>query len=88
MDRNPVNWEDFNVYRRPGLITLLWRWRTEIMLIVALVGLEYLLTKVMGLITCILVGYSGGPGVSSQDTSYTASSGRLGRPHAWVVYRL
>jgi hypothetical protein len=55
MDRNPVNWGDFNVYRRPGLITLAWRWRTEIMLIVALVGLEYLLTKVMTLITGILV---------------------------------
>lgn len=55
MDRNPVNWPDFNVYRRPGLITLAWRWRTEITLIVALIGLEYLLTRVMALITSILV---------------------------------
>jgi hypothetical protein len=55
MDRNPVNWEDFNVYRRPGLITLAWRWRTEIALLIALVGVEYLLTKVMPLITAVLV---------------------------------
>jgi hypothetical protein len=54
MDRNPLNWRDFNVYRRPGLITLAWRWRTEITLIVTLVVLEYLLTKVMALITGIL----------------------------------
>jgi hypothetical protein len=53
--RNPVDWEDFNAYRRPGPITLAWRWRTEIAITVALVGLEYLLTKLMGLISGVLV---------------------------------
>ncbi len=47
--------EDFNAYRRPGPITLAWRWRTEIALTVALVGLEYLLSKLMGFITGALV---------------------------------
>jgi hypothetical protein len=53
--RNPMDWEEFKVYRRPGPITLAWRWRTEIALTVALVGLEYLLTKLMGFISGVLV---------------------------------
>jgi len=58
MDRrpnDPIRWKDFDPYRRPGLITLAWRWRTEIALIVALVGLEYGLAQVMGLFSGILV---------------------------------
>jgi hypothetical protein len=53
--RNPVDWEDFNAYRRPGPITLAWRWRTEIAITVALVGLVYALTKLMGIIGGVLV---------------------------------
>jgi hypothetical protein len=53
--RNPMDWEQFKIYRRPGPITLAWRWRSEIVLIAALVGLEFLLTKVMGLINGLLV---------------------------------
>jgi hypothetical protein len=53
--RNPVDWEDFNAYRRPGPITLAWRWRTEIAITVALVGLVYVLTKLMGFIGGVLV---------------------------------
>jgi hypothetical protein len=53
--RNPMDWEEFKVYRRPGPITLAWRWRTEIALAIALVGLEYVLTKLMGFISGILV---------------------------------
>jgi hypothetical protein len=52
---NPMDWEQFNVYRRPGPITLAWRWRTEITLIAALVGLEFLLTRMIGLINDLLV---------------------------------
>jgi hypothetical protein len=55
MASNPMDWEQFKVYRRPGPITLAWRWRSEIVLIAALVGLEFLLTKVMGLINGLLV---------------------------------
>jgi hypothetical protein len=53
--RNPVDREDFNVYRRPGPITLAWRWRTEIALTVALVGLTYALARLMGFISSVLV---------------------------------
>jgi hypothetical protein len=52
---NPVDWEEFKLYRRPGPITLAWRWRTEIALTVALVGLGYLLTKLIGFISGVLV---------------------------------
>jgi hypothetical protein len=58
MDRrpnDPIRWKDFDPYRRPSVITLAWRWRTEIALIVALVGLEYGLAQVMGLISGVLV---------------------------------
>jgi hypothetical protein len=58
MDRrafNPLRWKDFNAYRRPGPITLMWRWRSEITLIIALVVLGYVLAKVMGLIGGVLV---------------------------------
>jgi hypothetical protein len=58
MDRrpdDPLRWKDFNTHRRPGLITLAWRWRTEIVLIVALVGLEYVLAQVIALISAIVV---------------------------------
>jgi len=58
MDRrpnDPIRWKDFDPYRRPGPITLAWRWRTEIALLVALVGLEYGLAQVMGLISGTLV---------------------------------
>jgi hypothetical protein len=58
MDRrafNPLRWKDFNAYPRPGLITLMWRWRSEIAIIVALLVFEYVLAKVMGLIGGVLV---------------------------------
>jgi hypothetical protein len=53
--RNPMDWEQFKVYRRPDPFTLAWRWRTEIALTVAFVGLEYVLTKLMGFISGVLV---------------------------------
>lgn len=58
MDRrpdDPIRWKQLNPDHRPGLITLAWRWRTEIALIVALVGLEYVLAQVMGLVGGVLV---------------------------------
>ena len=53
--RNPMDWEEFKVYRRPGPITLAWRWRTEIALTVALGGLAYVLAKLMGFVSSVLV---------------------------------
>jgi len=29
-ETGPVFWEDLTAYRRPGLLTLAWRWRTEL----------------------------------------------------------
>jgi hypothetical protein len=48
---NPVRWEDFNAYRRADLLTLAWRWRTE----VTCLSVAAILLLVMGKVFVILL---------------------------------
>jgi hypothetical protein len=51
----PIRWDDLNNYRRPGPITLAWRWRAEIALMSAILGLLFVLAHLIGLFTGVLV---------------------------------
>ena len=51
-----IVWEDLTVYPRPGVITVLWRWRTELALIAAALLAWRLVASLAGPIVTIVLG--------------------------------
>lgn len=46
--RGAIGWDDLVVYPQPGLLTLAWRWRTELSLAAAGGAIGYLLVRLVG----------------------------------------